>query len=205
MDKNWGFIKQGGKILALFLFCLSQSAQADNSGVYLGAGLASAGISSSCVNGSYLISCNNSSNGSKDSTHLRLIAGYDFSKHFGIEAGWSELGTYRVLNATGLTVGEFNVSAVTLAFKGGNTFSSGFSIFGKIGLASVQTKYTTQPSWTLAGSANQKSSGFLGGVIGQYNINDTVGFRVSMEMIDYTDAEFSNVVGGGALMVVFKL
>jgi hypothetical protein len=192
-------------IAATFLLCLSQSAQAENSGIYVGAGAASASISSGCANNTFSRCMNSSSDSKNKSAQLRLIGGYDFDKHFGIEAGWSELGTHRVQNFSGLNVGEFKASAVTLALKGGNTFSNGFSIFGKLGLASVQTKYTNVPSWKLVGSANQQSTGLVSGLIGQYNINDTVGFRVSMEMIEYTDAEFSGIATGVAMMAVFKL
>lgn len=192
-------------IAATSLICLSQPALAVDSGAYLGAGFSTNSMTSSCADGYFSGSCNDPSTGSKDSSHLRLVGGYNFDKHFGIEAGFSDLGTYRVKDNAGVPVGEFKATAFTLALRGGNTFSNGFSIFGKLGMASVRTEYKVQPSWTLAGSANQRSSGVVGGVAGQYDINETVGFRVSLEVIQFTDAEFENATGGVGLMAVFKL
>ena len=133
-----------------------------------------------------------------------MVGGYNFDKHFGIEVGFSDLGTYRVHNSSNVNVGEFKASAVTLAVRGGNIFSNGFSIFGKFGLASVQTQYTVNPSWTLVGDANQRTSGYVAGVAGQYDINEVVGFRVSLEIIKYTDSEFSVFAFSPSLMAVLK-
>jgi len=199
-------MKRSLLIAAASLLCLSQAALAgDASGAYLGAGFSTNRMTSSCADSYFSSSCNDPSNGPKDSGHLRLVGGYNFDKHFGIEGGYSDLGTYRVKNSAGAPVGEFKATAITLALRGGNTFSNGFSIFGKLGIASVRTEYKVLPSWTLAGSANQRSTGVVGGVAGQYDINETVGFRVSLEAIQFTDSEFENLTGGIGLMAVFKL
>ena len=198
-------MKRSFLIAATSLLCLSQSALADDAGGYLGAGFSTNTMTSSCADGYFTSNCNDPASGPKDSGHLRLVGGYNFDRHFGIEAGYSNLGTYRVKDNTGVPVGEFRATAFTFALRGGNTFSNGFSIFGKLGIASVKTKYKAQPSWTLTGGASQRSSGVVGGVAGQYNINETVGFRVSLEVIQFTDAEFENATGGVGLMAVFKL
>ncbi|MFH0934393.1 MAG: outer membrane beta-barrel protein [Pseudomonadota bacterium] len=191
-------------IATISLLSLSQTALADDSGAYLGVGFSSNSLSSSCADG-YFSSCNNPSTGPKDDGHVRLVGGYNFDRHFGFEVGFSDLGTYRVGDNSNATVGEFKASAITLALRGGNTFSNGFSIFGKLGLASVRTQYKVLPAWTLVGSTDQRSSGFVGGVAGQYDVNKVVGIRVSLEAIKFTDSEFSNVAGGIGLMAVFKL
>jgi hypothetical protein len=192
-------------IATVSLSCLPLSALADDGGAYLGAGFSSNSMTSSCADGYFSGSCNDPATGPKDSVHLRMVGGYDFDKHFGIEAGYSDLGTYRVKDHSGVPVGEFKATAFTLALRGGNTFSSGFSIFGKLGMTSVKTEYRNLPSWTLSGGQTQRSSGVVGGVAGQYNINASVGFRVFLEAIQFTDAEFENAVGGIGLMAVFKL
>lgn len=198
-------MKPSLSIAALSLLCLSLPALADDEGhAYLGVGFSTNSLTSSCSDG-YFSTCNNPSSGPKDSGHVRLVGGYNFDKHFGVELGLSDLGTYRVRNNSNVTVGEFKATAVTLAMRGGNTFSNGFSIFGKLGLASVRTQYKVLPAWTLVGSTDQRSSGFVGGVAGQYDVNKIVGIRVSLEMIKFTDEEFENVAGGVGLMAVFKL
>lgn len=191
---------------ALSLACLSQSASADGfSGPYFGAGVTSNTLYSSCATG-YWTSCNDPSTGPKDSGTFQVIGGYNFDKHFGVEATYAKLGTYNVLHA-GANVGDFRATAYTLALRGGNTFANGFSIHGKLGLSNVTTNYSVRvpANWTLNGSASQRSSGFVGGVAGQYNINETVGFRASLDLIKYTDSEFNNIVSVIGLSAMFKL
>jgi len=130
-------------VAAISLLCLSQSAQADGSGPYLGAGFAATGImNSSCANAGFFSTCggNSPSNGPTSGTPFGLIGGYDFNKHFGLEVGYAQLGTYTVQNSMGMVAGDYKASATTLAMKAGGTNSSGFSVFGKFGLASVNTK-----------------------------------------------------------------
>jgi len=135
-------------LIATCLICLSLPALADDSGFYMGAGFAN-GKLSACTNTTS--SCDTFKRNSQDSGHLRLIGGYDFNKYFGIEAGLSGLGTYEVQDTSGINAGKVKASAVTLAAKGGYVFPKGFSVFGKLGLARVKTKYTASPGWTLAG------------------------------------------------------
>jgi OOP family OmpA-OmpF porin len=127
-------MKRSALIAVAALICISKSAMAEDSGFYLGAGVAS-GKLSACDNTTS--TCNNFTASSQDHTHLRLIGGYDFNKYFGIEAGVSGLGTYKVQNTNGSIIASAKSSAVTLAAKGGYVFPHGFSIFGKLGLASV--------------------------------------------------------------------
>jgi hypothetical protein len=186
-------------IAAISLICLSQSALADDAGIYLGAGFAN-GRLTACNNAS----CNYYSANSRDNAHLRLVGGYDFNKYIGIEAGLSGLGTYRVQDTAGSTVGTVKASAVTLAAKGGYAFPHGFSIFGKLGLASVRTQYTADPGWILTMGADQKSTGVVVAAGGQYNLNDSVGFRLYTEIVTYKDDGYTGAVGGTTLMAVFK-
>jgi OOP family OmpA-OmpF porin len=188
-------------LIATCLISLSLPALADDSGFYMGAGFAN-GKLSACTNTTS--SCDTFKRNSEDSGHLRLIGGYDFNKYFGIEAGLSGLGTYEVQDTSGFNAGKVKASAVTLAAKGGYVFPKGFSVFGKLGLASVNTKYTANPGWTLAGSADQNSTGLVIGLGGQYNINDMVGFRLFTEIVTYKDDGYTGAVGGTTLMAVFK-
>jgi OOP family OmpA-OmpF porin len=188
-------------LIATCLISLSLPALADDSGFYMGAGFAN-GKLSACTNTTS--SCDTFKRNSEDSGHLRLIGGYDFNKYFGIEAGLSGLGTYEVQDTSGFNAGKVKASAVTLAAKGGYVFPKGFSVFGKLGLASVKTKYTANPGWALAGSADQNSTGLVMGLGGQYNINDMVGFRLFTEIVTFKDNGYTGAVGGTTLMAVFK-
>jgi OmpA-OmpF porin, OOP family len=186
--------------ITICLACLTQSALAEDSGIYLGAGFAN-GKLSACTNTTS--SCDTFSRNAEESGHLRLIGGYDFNKYFGIEAGLSGLGSYKVQDTSGFNVGRVKASAVTLAAKGSYAFPHGFSVFGKLGLASVNTKYTADPG-PLTINTNQNSTGLVMGLGGQYNINDMVGFRLFTEIVTYKDDGYTGAVGGTTLMAVFK-
>ena len=188
-------------LIAACLICLSLPALADDSGFYMGAGFAN-GKLSACTNTTS--SCDTFKRNSEDSGHLRLIGGYDFNKYFGIEAGLSGLGTYEVQDTSGINVGTVKASAVTLAAKGSYVFPQGFSVFGKLGLASVNTKYAANPGWTLTSSADQNSTGLVMALGGQYNINESVGFRLFTEIVTFKDDGYTGAVGGTTLMAVFK-
>lgn len=185
---------------ATCLVLLSQPALAEESGAYFGAGFAN-GTLSACTNSTS--SCDTFSRNAEESGHLRLVGGYDFNKYFGIEAGISGLGSYKVQDTAGVNVGTVKASAVTLAAKGGYVFPKGFSIFGKLGLASVNTKYTADPG-PLAFNLDQKSAGLVMALGGQYNINETVGFRLFTEIVTFDDDGYTGAVGGTTLMAVFK-
>lgn len=190
---------------AMILACVSQPVLADDSGAYLGGGLAATSVLSSfCSYGGYT-SCNQPSNGPTSGTPFGVIAGYDFNRHFGVEAGETQLGTFSVKNIAGTTVGNFKASATTFGFKAGGFVSDNLSIFGKFGLASVNTKYVNKAAWVLNGEANQRTTGKLIGVAGQYDVNDIVGFRMSLDMIQYSDAEFENSIESVSMMAVFRL
>lgn len=187
--------------LAAILVCLSQAAQAADSGIYLGAGFAS-GRLSGCAN--VTSTCNNFAANSQDSGHLRLIGGYDFNKYIGIEAGLSQLGTYKVKNTALATVGTAKVSSFSLAAKGGYTFPHGFSIFGKLGVGSVTSKYTADAGMTIPGGSEQTSTGLLFGMGGQYNFTEMVGIRLLTEVIGYKDGAYTAAAGGTNLLLVVK-
>lgn len=188
-------------LVAVCLTCLSQPAFAEDSGFYIGAG-PSSGRLSACTNTTS--SCDTFLSNSEDKGHLRLIGGYDFSKYFGIEAGLSALGTYQVQNNSGFNVAKVKASALTIAAKGAYAFPHGFSIFGKLGLASVNTKYTPNIPWTLTVDPDQNSTGLVIGAGGQYNINDTFGFRLFTEIVSYKDNGYTGAVAGTTLMAVFN-
>ncbi len=186
-------------MLAAALICLAQSARAADTGFYVGAGFAN-GRLTACNN----TSCNNFSANAQDSGHLRLVGGYDINRYVGIEAGLSALGSYKVRNPSGSTIGTVKASAFTLAAKGGYKFPHGFSVFGKLGLASVRTQYTADPGWTLAMGADQTSAGVVLGAGGQYDLNDVIGFRLFTEIVTYKDEGYTGAIGGTTLMAVFK-
>jgi len=186
--------------------CFSQIARAKDSGGYFGAGLAD-GLLSACANTANY-TCNNSNfTSTSPGTHLRLIGGYDFKKFIGVEAGLSEFGSYKVSDTTGLVnVGSVRASAFTLAARGGYKFNFGLSVFGKLGLASVWTKYTSNPGWTWPANmgTSQQTMGMVAGLGWQYDFDDALGIRMSFENIEFNDTGYKGGFASTNLMVVFK-
>lgn len=194
-------MKRFALMVVMSLLGFSQSASAEGQSFYMGIGVAG-GNMSSCD--SSTSACNTFKADSQNSGHGRLIAGYDFSKYVGIEAGLSGLGSYRVQNVALQTVGTVKAAAFTLAAKGGYTFPHGFTIFGKLGLASVNTKYSADPGWTPSGDTDRNSTGAIIGAGGQYDLNETMGFRLFTEIVFYDDGMYTSGISGTTLMAVFR-
>ena len=195
-------------IAAISLIGFCQSVQAVNySGPYLGGGIAATNVlNSSCANlGGFSCSGYSPSDAPTSGTPFNLVAGYDFNKHLGLEIGFAQLGTYTIQGVSGVTAGSYKASATTFALRVGGGSARGLSVFGKIGLARVNTKYMPLPSWLFSGSTNRSGNGLIGGVGMQYNFNNTFGFRLSMDIIDYSDTIFSNIMRDVSLMAVFRL
>lgn len=188
-------------MVAVSLLGFTLPAFAEGSAVYVGIGVAG-GKMSSCD--SSTSACNTFKADSQNSGHPRLVVGYDFNKYVSIEGGLSGLGSYKVQNVALQNVGTVKASAVTLAAKGGYTFPHGFSVFGKLGLASVNTKYSADAGWTLTGDTDRNSTGAIIGAGGQYDLNDNVGFRLFTEVVFYDDGAYTSGISGTTLMAVFR-
>ncbi len=195
-------MKRLNLLAAACLIVISQPALARDSGAYLGAGFSDGTLISACTNTTS--ACNSFSGNSQDSPHLRLIGGYDFNKIVGIEAGWSALGTYRVRDVTAsMDVGTVKVSAFTLAAKAGYKFTSGWSVFGKFGLASVQTQYSAASGGVpLTISTSQSSTGIIFGLGGQYDFNERIGIRVSRDAVVFRDSGYTGAIGSNNILAI---
>ncbi len=186
---------------AVAAFVLSQSAQADDAGGYLGGGVAFGGASTVCTNTTAY--CNKFTSDAQNGGGPAIIGGYDFNKYVGAEAGWTRLGTYRVPNSTGSYIGSVKASATTLALKGGYKFHFGLSVFGKFGFARVQTQYTADPGFAIPASS-QRSSGYVAGLGVQYDINDAFGVRMNIEAVSFNDTAYKGSAGTTNLLAVVK-
>jgi len=190
-------------LAATCLIALSQPALARDSGAYLGAGFADGTLITACTNTTS--ACNSFSGNAQDSGHLRLIGGYDFNKFVGIEAGWSALGTYKVRDVTAsMDVGTVKASAFTLAAKAGYKFASGWSAFGRLGLASVETQYTAGSGVPLTISASQRSTGIIFGLGGQYDFNEKIGIRASRDVVVFSDSGYTGAMGSNNILAIFR-
>ncbi len=191
-------------LFAASVLCFSQAARAEDSGAYLGAGIAWNPMMTACDN--TVTTCNNVTTDSDRAAEPSLLVGYDFNKFVGIEGGWARLGSYKLQNTAGTAfIGSVQGSAVTLGVKGGYKFHFGLSVFGKLGLAQVSTQYTPGPGWALTMNNSQKSTGTLMGVGVQYDFNDTIGARFTFEDVTFSDPALKGDLFAGHFMAIFKL
>jgi opacity protein-like surface antigen len=182
------------------LMSVVTSASAVDSGFYLGLGVADGSLTACQVGGT----CNNFTVSAKESVLGHVIAGYDFNRFIGVEGEYSDFGSYKVQNSVAQTVGTMKASSISLAARGGYKFSFGLSIFGKLGLASLDTQYSPDPGWTFVGDRKRKSTGLLMGVGVQYDFNDLLGIRLSTEFTGFDDGVYSGGVGGSSLMGILR-
>lgn len=178
-------------ILAATMACFSPFARADGSGSYIGAGV-------------------------NDSWHLHLVAGHDFNRIAGIELGWQDFGSSDVYSPPSLgnnasVIGSESNSALTLAAKIGYKFHSGWSVFGKVGIAQVWTAYSPGSGWTLTIPNHEKSPGMVTGLNTQYDFDDTVGIRLCAEAVVFggNSATYSgagvSIFSTTSLLAIFHL
>src|SRR4030095_590520 len=108
MKKNWIVAVLGSAALAMSAGALAQKQQA-GTGFYIGGGVATADL------------------GSDDDTPLKILGGYQINRHFAAEVGYSQL----------LDKGGVEVTAFELVGVGMYPLGNQFSIFGKLGFATV--------------------------------------------------------------------
>ncbi len=189
-------------LFAASILCVSQTVRAD-AGAYLGVG-AGVGQLTACNNATG--TCNNFTVDSQNTVNPHLIGGFDINPYLGVEAGWSRLGSYKVRDAQGVTtVGSVAVSALTLGLKGGYKFHTGWSVFGKFGLAEIWTQYTPGPGWALAINNSQKSTGYLFAIGGGYDFDERFGLQLTSEAVGYNDAGYHSSIGMAVVTTVFRL
>lgn len=184
---------------ALLLSSIPMTAAAVDSGAYMGLGVASGSLTA-CPNGN----CVEFTENAQESGHLRLIGGYDFNRFIGVEGGYSDFGSYKVKNTAQQIIGTVKGNSFSLAARGGYKFTFGLSLFAKLGLASVSTKYTAEPGWVLTGELNRRSTGVLFGLGAQYDFNDHLGIRLSSEATGFDDGAYNGAFGGANLVGILR-
>jgi OOP family OmpA-OmpF porin len=146
---------------------VAQPATAQDTGVYLGAGLGMASAKQICTN----------SVGGCDSgeTSYRLFGGYQLNKNFGVEGGYQYFGTFSVGTA-GVVSNAVDVVAV-----GSWPFTPEFSAYGKLGGYLART--SSAPS-------SEDNSGFVYGLGVEWALSKALGVRGEWQ-------RYNNVGGGG--------
>ena len=142
-------------------------ATAQDTGLYVGAGLGMANARQVCAN----------STGGCDSseTSLRLFGGYQLHRNLGVEGGYQYFGTFS-RGSRGLVSNALDVVAV-----GSWPFTQELSAYGKLGAYLARTS---------SAPASEDNSGFVYGVGAEWTLNKDWGVRGEW-------ARYNNVGGGG--------
>lgn len=159
-------------VAAVILACFSNAIFAAESGGYAGVGL---GVSYATIK--------NVSTGRSDSyssSGLNLLGGYQFNQNFAIEAEYVDLGkfTTSIVEIASTGLGVSGVGVIPLA--------NNLSLFGKIGIASVDTKASARPGWVLLVPASESKVGVSLGLGGQYEITPNATLRLSLNSYEYS-------------------
>lgn len=130
-----------------------------DSGFYVGAGLGRSETRDICNVG-----------GACDDTDLtwNVAAGYQFNRHFAVEAGYSDFGTARTTGFVGGTTTVFTIEtkAFELVAVGILPFNDQFSVYAKVGVF----RYDTDGTFTggITGSASDKDQDLTFGLGAEY-------------------------------------
>lgn len=112
-------------VTALALPMLAQ-AQAEN--IYIGGNLGRSELSVSAP----------ASKNEQNKTSYKIYAGYDFNTNFGVEAGYADFGSIKVIEYNGTT--KADSTAFYAAATASLPLNTQFALFGKLGASRNQTK-----------------------------------------------------------------
>ncbi len=161
---------------------VSGIALADDSGFYAGV---TAGRSSTSTPPNLVLS-------KSTDTVLGALGGYQFTKNWGVEAFYTEGGKYSGRNLAGTVLGSGNADIWGVDAVGMLPLSDAFSLYGKLGVASVNGSVSTAPTSTLTG-ANRTAVTY--GLGGQYNVTPSFGVRLGWDRYGAETSGATGVVG----------
>lgn len=124
----------------------------------------------------HITNCHSTDNGPK------IEVGYDFTKNFGVELGYTSFGTLFDSNDNSVRLTQKS-NAITLSLLGTVPINDWFGIYGRVGYA----RYDTNNSGAVDGVAVKDESGNtpMWGAGAKFNINEQ--FALRLEYQNYSD------------------
>jgi OOP family OmpA-OmpF porin len=128
-------------------------------------------------------------------TAFKLFGGYQFNKHFAVEAGYFNLGEFGFMATTvpaGTLSGKIKVQGLNVDAVGILPLDHKFSVFGRLGLQYAQTKdnFSSTGAVPVLSNANPSKNAlnYKAGLGVQYDFNQSLGMRIEAERYRIDDA-----------------
>ena len=177
-NTNWNI----ARTIGLCGILVSGAALADDSGFYAGV---TAGRSNTSTPPNLVLS-------KSTDTVYGLLGGYQFNKYWGAEAFYTEGGRFTGQNLAGSVAGSGKADIWGVDAVGTLPLSDGFALYGKLGLANVNTSISTVPVSTLSGATRTAVTYGLGG---QYNVTPSFGLRLGWDRYGAETSGATGIVG----------
>jgi OOP family OmpA-OmpF porin len=113
-------------------------------------------------------SVDNMGSESKSKTGYKLYGGYDFTKNFGVEAGYVDFA--KIESSDGSVSSSLHPTAVYVAATGILPLNEQFSLFGKVGVSMNHTKATVSNGVASANGSDDRTTALIG-VGAAYNVS----------------------------------
>lgn len=129
-------------------------------------------------------------------TGYRLFGGYQFNRHFGVEAGWfdmGEMGYTATTTPAGTLVGDVRFKGINLDLVGRLPIGDRFSLLARVGGAHVRTRgtFSSTGAVTMPYPGNSTSDRHFGvkyGVGVAWRLTDALELRAEGERIRVNDS-----------------
>jgi OOP family OmpA-OmpF porin len=160
---------------AVFLSLLAAPAWSQDAGFYVGGSIGQSRAQDSCDDVT-AFSCDD-----KD-TAWKLLAGYQFNRHFAAEFGYTELGEFTIGGAlSGVNVtGTIEAAAFELVGVGSLPLMERFSAYGKLGAYYAETEATvtgTLGTFSISQTDKETNTGVTFGLGLRYDFTRNLGIR----------------------------
>jgi OOP family OmpA-OmpF porin len=164
-------IKMNFTIVAMLALFSTASFAEGNSEIYVGAGI---GVSKMNVQGT------SGNTVSYTGSSLQLLVGRQINQKVAVEVEYVDLGKLDLSNVS-ITSTGIGVSGIGIM-----PLQNDFSLYGKVGLASVTTTSTAKPGWVLLVPASESRAGVSLGVGAQYDSSPKTTLRLSIDSYPYS-------------------
>lgn len=167
-------------LAALAAAGLVNLAQAQSTGGYAGIGMMSVSTDNAREFAAAFIGPGGSADGSANG--LKIYGGYLWPNHFGVEAGFYDLGSYEV-SMSGTKSDEFEVSAFAVSGVYAVPMGADFDLYLRLGLAFTNVDYSCLVgcgSPPFVNTSKSGASGLLGAGVG-WNIAPKFSLRADFE------------------------